>query len=104
MYDITRHETLKSLHEWIHLFKDNNSERPDAPILLVGGKSDLEDFRAVPLEEARELAAEEGFSEVIECSSKTGQNVEKVFERIAEKILETDLDAQNQLANVKLDE
>ena len=49
---------------------------------MVGGKSDLIDKRAVSRENAEELVQSENLYRYLECSSKTGDNIEKVFSEI----------------------
>lgn len=81
MYDITRYVTLKSIEEWLSKFKEGLTVSIDkVPIIMVGGKLDLQEKRSVPVDEAFKLSKKFNFFEYIECSSKTGRNVEKVFD------------------------
>ncbi len=57
-------------------------------LLMVGGKADLEEKRAVSSSEAIELAKSNNFTGFIECSSKTGKNVEKLFQAVTQLMLE----------------
>ena len=59
------------------------------PILLVGGKLDLESEgkRVVEKEFANEYGKKINLFDYLECSSITGENVEKVFETIALKMI-----------------
>ncbi len=79
MYDITRFSTIKNLHEWINIFKENNDEPENITILLVGGKLDLKNRRSVPLQEGFKLAKDLNLFDYIECSSKSGKNIDKIF-------------------------
>ena len=56
-----------------------------ASIILVGNKVDLEDEREVTRKQAEELAANLGVR-YFETSAKTGQNIQKVFEELANEI------------------
>jgi len=88
MYDITRISSLNNLNEWLSIFKEQLSpEENKIPILLVGGKKDLKDENSVNFEDAIELAKKHDIFHVIECSAKTGENVEKIFESIVGKIM-----------------
>ena len=49
-----------------------------SPLLVMGNKSDLEERRQVPIEEARTKAEEWGV-QYVETSAKTRANVDKVF-------------------------
>ena len=88
MYDISRIATTLNLEEWLTTFKEGLfEEEKDVPILLVGGKLDLEENRAVSNEEAQKLKETYGFFDVIECSSKTGKNINLIFEKIILEIM-----------------
>ena len=89
MYDITRHSSLESLDEWIEIFRSGKQkELWEAPVLMVGGKLDLQKEREVSTEEASELAASKDLFGFLECSSKTGENVDQIFFVIARAIME----------------
>jgi len=89
MYDITRYNTLLDFDDWVKIFMKGASfgER-QVPVLMVGGKLDLEGRRTISAEEASHFALSRNVYKIIECSSKTGQNVELIFRDIANKIME----------------
>lgn len=88
MYDITRYNSFKNMDVWLNTFKfDWDKTRDFPPILLVGGKTDLEDHRAVKKEEAISTAKISEIAGFIECSSKTGKNVGQVFEVLSRFML-----------------
>ncbi len=88
MYDITRYSSLKNLQNWFEVFNGAVRDRQfQIPILMVGGKKDLEHKRAVEKDYARELAQECNCMGHLECSAKTGQNVEQIFEMISSVML-----------------
>ncbi|XP_040961238.1 ras-related protein RABC2a isoform X2 [Gossypium hirsutum] len=86
-YDVTRRETFTNLSDvWakeVELYSTNQ----DCVKILVGNKIDRESERAVSKEEGIELAKELGCT-FIECSAKTGQNVQQCFEDLSLKIME----------------
>jgi small GTP-binding protein len=86
MYDITRYSSIKNVNEWLSFFKKKSSK---IPFIMVGGKLDLQDKRSVSTEEAIEISKEHDFKGYIECSSKTGDNVDEVFEFITQKMMES---------------
>ena len=89
MYDITRYNSLIDFDEWVQIFmKGASFGDKQVPILMVGGKSDLEDRRMVSSEEASHFALARNVYKIIECSSKTGYNVELIFRDITNKIME----------------
>jgi small GTP-binding protein len=89
MYDITRYTTLTIMDEWLDLISQGlKNSHTNIPIVLVGGKADLEEIRAVPKEEAIKLGKLKELYGFIECSSKTGQNVESIFAGLARAMME----------------
>ncbi|MHA2393966.1 MAG: Rab family GTPase [Promethearchaeota archaeon] len=89
MYDTTRYSSLGQIRDWLSIFEYFVSEgESKIPILMVGGKIDLEDKRSVQPEQAKELSQNFDLKGYIECSSKTGENVEQIFDFIAKEIVE----------------
>jgi small GTP-binding protein len=84
MYDITRKSSLGNANEWLYIFKSKLSEeeKQKIPVLMVGGKKDIEDKRTVSLEDAKVLANTYNLYDVFECSAKTGEYVEEIFKSI----------------------
>ena len=85
MYDITKKTSLMNIDEWVSIFKNNN---PQSPIIMVGGKLDLQEKRAVSIEEAISISKSYDFYDYIECSAKTGENIENIFNKLLKKIME----------------
>ena len=59
----------------------------DFPIVLIGGKVDLEKERQVSKKEGLEMCKSRKLKDFIECSSKTGRNVEVIFDTITRLML-----------------
>ena len=88
IYDITRKNSLDNINTWVSIFKKNLTEdESQIPILIVGAKKDLFNHRTISIETAIDLAIEHKLYDVIECSAKTGENVEKVFSSITQTIM-----------------
>ena len=87
MYDITRYKSLTNLKNWYSVIKEANIDSDIFPIILVGGKLDLEEYRAVDLELAHDYVKDYDLIKHVECSSKTGENVHDVFEELAKFLL-----------------
>ena len=85
MYDITNLESTLHIDNWISIIKESSEL---FPIMLIGGKSDLEEYREVKKEEGEELMKEYEFEGFLECSSKTGENVKKIFESLTLNMLD----------------
>ena len=84
MYDITRFSSIKNIDKWFKVLKkDTTVIKDETPILLVGGKTDLDYKRAVRGDSALEKAIKYKLQGFIECSAKTGVNIDNVFETIS---------------------
>lgn len=88
MFDMTRFPSLKNIREWAEVIDKCTDEnaRP-LPIILVGGKSDLAQKRAIPVDYAEDLLKQYNFHKYIECSSKNGANVEAIFIALAREMM-----------------
>ncbi len=77
LFDITNSVTLYHLPDWTNIIREVAG---DIPIILIGTKLDLDEFRAVSNEEAQITALKYNLASFLELSAKTGENVEKAFE------------------------
>ncbi|MGB5911166.1 MAG: GTP-binding protein [Promethearchaeota archaeon] len=90
LYDITNRESLEDLHDWIKVI--NSVPNSPKTKILIEAKIDLEDQREVNIEEAEKIHYKYNFKgEIIGTSSKSGENVEKVFKMLGREILENSL-------------
>ena len=86
IYDISNYESFKATNGWMEGIKENGKE--DLPIILVGNKCDLsDDNRQVSLKEGEDKAQEFQIP-FFETSCKDGININEVFEKLCEDILE----------------
>ncbi|ONK78201.1 uncharacterized protein A4U43_C02F15590 [Asparagus officinalis] len=83
VYDITRSSSFDSVGRWLHEL----SAHSDTSItkMLVGNKCDLEDDRAVSVEQGRRLAEAEGLF-FTETSALGSTNVKTAFETVIKEI------------------
>lgn len=85
LYDITRPPTLDNIPEWVSIIK---KQAGPIPIILIGSKLDLaENHRRVSQDYGIQIAERHGFSGFAEVSSKTGQNINQMFEVMTEVVL-----------------
>ncbi len=89
MFDITRFTSLDNLESWSEIIDECTDEgKKPLPIVLVGGKLDMNDSRVIESIYGNELSKNsELFIKYIECSSKTGENVELIFNTLTEEML-----------------
>lgn len=81
MYDVTQASTINSLDDWLSVFEEEKKKNIDKeiPLIMVGGKIDLNQNREVQSNEALGLAQKNNFKDYLECSAKSGENVEEIF-------------------------
>ncbi len=84
LFDLSRPSTLNSLEDWISICR---SDDPKLPILLVASKADLEDIVPINEDFIQSLITKYDFFDWIRISSKTGENVDQAFEKIAREIV-----------------
>ena len=89
VYSITSRGTFADVAKvWVNQVL-RHCDDPEQIIVLIGNKTDLEDFREVSTEEGLELAKQIG-ALFWETSAKTGQNVQAAFEDICKILDEND--------------
>lgn len=81
IYDITDSGSFARLKKWHARLEENC---PQAPIMLIGNKKDLEDQRQVSEELASSYAREHNIN-CMETSALNGEGVEICFEKMIEK-------------------
>jgi len=85
LFDITNPITLDHLPDWIKIIRKYSG---DIPVVLIGSKLDLRDIRQVKEDDGTLAAKKYDLASFIELSSKTGENVEKAFNKITELLME----------------
>ena len=83
IYNITNRNSFEKLD---HRFNDIiYCYSKYIPIFLVGNKIDLEDRREITFAEGEEFSKKHGFM-FCECSAKTGENIDFIFNKLANEI------------------
>ena len=85
LFDLTSMPKIDSILNWVNIVRMHDL---DLPILLVGTKRDLEEYISVDDESAQSIKNAFNMIDYIKTSSKTGANVERVFDLIVEKLME----------------
>jgi small GTP-binding protein len=88
LYDVTSRISFTDLGDWLDLIEKNSQ---NVIKLLIGSKIDLNEHRQVSKEEAIEFQKNHHIENYLECSAKTGENVDKIFQVLSKSILETNL-------------
>ncbi|KAL5073268.1 hypothetical protein RYX36_012252, partial [Vicia faba] len=76
VYDITKRQTFDHIPRWLEELRNHDDK--NIVIILVGNKSDLENQRDAPTEDAKEFAEKEGLF-FLETSALQATNVESSF-------------------------
>ena len=84
VYDMTSKKTYEKIDDWIRDFRE---ARDDAPIILIGNKSDLTKQIKITESQSRDYADANNLGLII-TSAKTGQNVEEAFRELTKKVLD----------------
>ncbi|NMC07131.1 MAG: GTP-binding protein, partial [Candidatus Lokiarchaeota archaeon] len=81
-FALDRVQSFMSLDEWTKLLR---SEKPELPLVLIATKADLEDKEmSVPDEDIQAFIKRHGILAYFRTSSKTGENISKPIEVLAE--------------------
>ncbi|KAI8536298.1 hypothetical protein RHMOL_Rhmol10G0246700 [Rhododendron molle] len=83
VYDITKRQTFEHIPRWLEELRAHADK--NIVIILIGNKTDLENLRAVPTEDAKEFAEKEGLF-FMETSALEATNVETAFVTVLTEI------------------
>lgn len=83
VYDITKRQTFDHIPRWLEELRAHADK--NIVIILIGNKTDLEDQRTVPTEDAKEFAQKEGLF-FLETSALDATNVEESFSTLLSEI------------------
>ncbi len=87
LFDITNYSSFVSLDKWVKLLRAQSKE---LPILLVATKCDLYEYSVVKNVLIPKIIERNQIYDFIETSSKTGQNIENVFESLVKYIISSE--------------
>ncbi len=110
VYDISNRDSFNNISKWLDETKAYANDKVTA--FLIGNKSDLENKYA-PFYNRRAVSYDEGFNSAkkngmlfMECSAKSGQNIDAIFMQISEtivgKIDRGEIDPKNESIGIKL--
>ncbi|KAL1191963.1 Ras-related protein RABA4b [Cardamine amara subsp. amara] len=86
VYDMTKRESFDHIPRWLEELRAHADK--NIVIILIGNKTDLEDQRSVPMEDAKEFAEKEELF-FLETSALKSTNVENSFNTLLTEIFNT---------------
>jgi small GTP-binding protein len=99
MYDISEYPSFSRMNEWLSLI---NRTGQKFPIILLGGKSDLDFIREVPWKEGKKFAKLMNLNDFMECSSKTCENVEEAFATLTQLMIDRMTLMKTEIPSIKV--
>jgi len=87
LFDVKDRSSVARIDDWLSIIRKEMRAEVKFPILVVGIVPDESEERQVTTEEGTKLAESRNLNGYIECSPKTGENVDKVFEDLTRLML-----------------
>ena len=88
MCDISNQGSIWNINKWLLAFNEGlNNQDPKFPFIVVGGKLDLEEHRSLNKKDIEAIPKVRKEFDYIECSAKTGENVDLLFQTIIDKMI-----------------
>ncbi|MFX1502392.1 MAG: Rab family GTPase [Promethearchaeota archaeon] len=84
LFDLTRMSSLEQIDQWINICQPDDTK---IPIMLIGTKLDLKEEIMINDDYISYYKDEYNFLEFLKISSKTGENVDLVFELLARELV-----------------
>ena len=101
IYDITSKESFGVADYFLNDLRKSEISNV-IPIFLVGNKMDLEEKREITFEEGEKFAKENRLM-FCECSIKTGENIDFIFNKLANEINEKSEELEKEFKIIKED-
>lgn len=88
IYNAANYNSLAHIDDWLLVVrKEIKSDQDTFPIVVVGIVPEFEEERQVSAEQGIRIAKSRGVNGFIECSPKTGENVEETFDALTRLML-----------------
>ncbi|KAH0788277.1 small GTP-binding protein [Histomonas meleagridis] len=95
VFDLSNYQSFKNLDEWLNSFQQAGSDK--ASFFLVGNKSDLD--IEVPEKDINDWANEHN-CHYFSTSAKTGENINKLYEKIVDVLFESSIQELPEVQNI----
>lgn len=101
VYAVNNRNSFEKIEKWLEEVKKHAD--PNAIVMVIGNKSDLDDARVVASTEGETLAEKHGFL-FMETSAKNSLNVDRAFTELIKKIYESkkSVPGEKQSSNITL--
>jgi small GTP-binding protein len=90
MYDITNYNSIAHINDWLTVVRKKIRVEDAFPIIAIGNKTDLSEHREVSSEDGIKIAKSRGLDGFIECSAKSGENIEEAFQALSRLIINSE--------------
>jgi len=88
MCDLSNRDSITNIDKWLLSFNEGlNNQDPKFPLIVVGGKLDLKEEQSFSKNDIEAILTVRKEFDYLECSSKTGENVDLLFQTIIDKML-----------------
>ena len=88
LYDVTNYSTIAHIDDWLSVIKKELPPGVKFPIIAVGLKSEFVEDREISVEEGIKIAESRGLDGHIVCNTKTGENIEELFEGLTKLMMQ----------------
>lgn len=78
-YNVANYNSLAHIDDWLMIIKKEIRQKDEFPIVVVGLVPGLAEKRQISGEEGIKIAESRGADGFVECSPRTGENVEETF-------------------------
>lgn len=89
MFDLTRIFTLENIEYWVQMIRSELQD--NIPMLFIGAKQDLYNEGSIQIDHIQSIKNQFDFFDYIQISSKNKHNIDKVFDLLANEMLNRNL-------------
>jgi len=87
-YNVANYNSLAHIDDWLMIVKKEIRQEENFPIVVVGIVPESVEDRQISGEEGIKIAKSRGVDGFVECSPRTGENVEETFEALTRLMMQ----------------